>query len=74
MRERVIFDNIEDVKTYLRSNPEQVMKKKPWRVAINGQVKYVFSGNSDQAVAAVARETTDVKVESVSMVEMFVVT
>jgi len=56
MTKRRIYDSIEELKFAIKDNPSLLNSKIPYVVEVNGQNKYVLSGNSDQAIAAVYRE------------------
>lgn len=63
---RQLFNTVGELAEYFRQHPEEIKKKTPWKVSISGETKYVLSGNSDQAIAALARQQGAV-VESVSL-------
>jgi len=71
MRQRQIFDTLQEMMNFIKQNPAMTAKKVPYRVIINGEVKYALAGNSDQAIAAVSRHR-GVTVEVVGMGEMLV--
>lgn len=70
MAKRITFGTLEELRNAIKENPGIIKKKTPYRVNIRGKERYVFSGNSDQAVAAVCRENDDVEVESISISEL----
>lgn len=62
---RQVFDSLDQLIDYVRSNPEKTSKKTAFKVTTEEhQEKWILSGNSDQAIAGVCR-TRGVVVESV---------
>jgi hypothetical protein len=53
---RQVFDTLEELLNYIRTNPQAVRKKIPYEVGIDGQTRFTLAGNSDAAIAAVARD------------------
>jgi len=66
---RRVFDSITEMAEYIRTHSDLVYKKTPYRVNYNGQDRFTFAGNSDQAIAAVVR-SNGVEVESVPIVDL----
>lgn len=53
---RQLFNTLEELRIAIKTDPKILGKKMPYIVIYNGQKKFVLSGNSDQALAAVVRE------------------
>ncbi len=61
---RNVFDSIEQLAIHLRTARSN--KQTPWKVTIDDVESYTMAGNSDAAIAAVARNR-GAKVESVPL-------
>lgn len=68
---RIIFDNLIELIEYLKRDCGSIKKKSAYKVLINNEEKYVFAGNADAAIAAVARKS-GFKVEIVTLSELLV--
>jgi hypothetical protein len=66
---RLIFNTIDELVDHIRDSGNTTGKKIPYKVTIDGTIKYVLSGNPDTAVAAVSRQR-GAEVEQLSVATM----
>lgn len=68
---RNVFQSVGEMANFLFKGKENpIGKLTPYQVDIDGQVRFVFAGNSDQAVAAVARQLFGIEVSAVTLREL----
>lgn len=51
---RQVFTTIDELVTHLKTNPSS--KQVPYKVELDGMTIYTLSGNTDQAIATLARK------------------
>jgi hypothetical protein len=66
---RMVHDTIDQLAEEIKNKPHS--RQHPYKVVFDGVVKYTMSGNSDQAIAAVARDL-GVAVESIPISSLII--
>ena len=64
---RNVFYTVNEMAIFLFNEENRTGKLTPYQVEIDDQIRFVFAGNSDQAVSAVARQLFSITVSAVTL-------